>query len=166
VKYCKNALNQLDTFKNARRNAEDSVRLLKRTSTLGDGLYICRCCVKKLIKKNDHEGQDLYFNQLRTLTELYYIIEEYIDTVVENCVSESEKQSYMRLIKVVYKKSQELQRELSVPAYKLSTYELKEIFKTSFRQLFATEKLVAKYILKEELYYRPQRIRKQVNYKV
>jgi hypothetical protein len=100
------------------------------------------------------------------VNELYYIIEHYIDSVLENTKNNSsERNSYMRLVNVIYKKAQELQRNLS-PTNKPRTFEKKEILKTTFKQLEATEKLVSKYILKEDLYYRPKRNRIQVNYKV
>ena len=166
TKYCKNALSTLDELKKTRLESEDAIKQLKRTGTLDDGLYICPCCVKLLIKKYKYEGEEKYFEQLRVLSEMYYIIDQYIDSVLENSVSEAQRLGYMRLITVIYKKAQELQREICITLYKPSTFEKKEIYKTTFQQLCASEKLVSKYILKKDLYYKPKRDRKQVNYKL
>jgi hypothetical protein len=81
-------------------------------------------------------------------------------------MTEAEKASYLRLTKVIYKKSHDLLGELMVSSDNSKTVEENVIYKTTFHQLNATQKIVSKYVLKHELYYRPKRNIKVVNYKV
>jgi hypothetical protein len=154
--YFKNALKNHADLKNAKINLEEYIKYLRRHARFE----------KKLIKDIIGQCKELFYNQLRVVTELYYIIELYIEIILNQKMTEAEKASYLRLTKVIYKKSHELQGELMVSSYNSKTFEQNEIYKTTFRQLIATQKIVSKYILKHELYYRPKRNIKEVNYKV
>jgi len=151
--YFKNALKQITYLKISKMNLAEYLIYLRRDAKFE----------KKLIKE---QCKEIFYDQLRLVTELYYIIELYIDLVMNQTMSVTEKASYLRLTKVIYKKSHELQGELMVSSDNSKTFEQNEIYKSTFRQLNATQKIVSKYVLKHELYYRPKRNIKVVNYKV
>ena len=117
---------------------------------------------KKILKKDCAE---LYYQQLRLIAELFYIIEQYYDIVLENVTPENEN-AFKRLTNAIYKKINDFPREISIHTYEPTTLEKKGIVKSALQQLCSTEKMVKKYISKEDLYYRPQRNVKPVNYKV
>jgi hypothetical protein len=148
--YFKNALNTFNDLKIARTNKEMEMKSAIPSNE------------KKNLKKDCAE---LYFQQLRVIAELFYIIEQYYEIVLENVKPENDR-GYTQLTNVIYKKIHDLPREFCIQPYEPTTLEKKGIIKTTLQQLCSAEKVIKKYIPKENLYYRPKRNVKPVNYKV
>jgi hypothetical protein len=157
--YCKNALATLRNLREERTNIEVQATFLR-----GNGK--CKPEIKRLIQNLNSSAEKVYYQQIRMVSELFYIIEQYIEVIIGSIKQAQEKAAYINLIRVIYRKSQILQRELFESIYKPSTAEQKGICKTLFMQLVATEKVISKYLTKQELYFRPKRNIQRVNYKV
>jgi hypothetical protein len=157
--YCNNALVTLRNLREERTNMEVQATFLR-----GNGK--CKPEIKKAIQNVNIAINEIHYEQIRMVSELFYIIEQYIDGIFCSEDRAQGRASYMNLIKVIYRKSQILQREIGINIYEPKTAEQKGIFKTVISQLHATEKVVSKYLTKQELYFRPKRNIQRVNYKL
>lgn len=160
--YVNNALKELIYLKNTRSEEENGIRNVK--------LYLLGKRRSKETKKILESCQKLceviYYDQMRLITELYYILENYIDLFLDASKEKKERESLLALVRVIYIKSQEVQAEISRQNYIPKTLEQSEIIKSTLRQFYATEKKLSKYLTEQELYYRPKRNISRINYKV
>lgn len=104
--------------------------------------------VQKLFKKH----REIFYNKLRVITEIYYNILDWFDTilVVDGVVK------YQNLINAFYKKYVELKPEIIAEMEEIKTKEEKHIFKICLDQLQETSALLEPYVSDNIKTYKPE----------
>jgi len=115
--------------------------------------------VKKQIKELETHFNDIQYDQLRVIIELYYMFEKYIGIIID-VKRDNNNGAYLRLARSAYKNIQSLRVDIINQGYSPNTKEEKHALKTLFNQFNATENELVKYIPKNELYCRGKRVRK------
>lgn len=162
ISYVRKALEELANLRTKRSEKENWIRM-ESHNIVGKRH---RLEMKQAMEDEKKWCEEIYYDQMRFITEMFYIFENYIDLLLKNSKDKMERASFLNLARIIYIKSQDVQSEICRQNYPPKTFEQKEILKALFSQFYTTEKTVSKYFTKSELYYKPARNIPKVNYKL
>jgi len=96
-----------------------------------------------------------YFEQLRLVTELYYIIEQYIDNIL--LISSNTIVNWRNFINVSYQKIHYFRYSMSLLKNSPETQSEKKVVQALSRQLISTEEVFKKHLTNEQISWRAKR---------